>query len=136
MAESSSHMRLVNALAAWVSVTYFGGDSGHVLIDSPQSKPLAKPPRLNGFVPDVYANDGEGRQLIVGEAKTARGLESRHTRAQLSAFVRRCAQVDQSLLVLAVPWHVERFAKSLVRKIQSQVDGCRVSVVVLEKLSG
>ena len=136
MGESSSHIRLVDALVRWVAVNCFAGDAGHILIDSPKSSASAKPPRLNGFVPDVYANDGKRVQLVIGEAKTACDLENAHTRGQLSAFVMRCAQADESLFVLAVPWHTERFARSLVRKIQNQVDASNVRVIVLGKLKG
>jgi len=136
MGESEGHMRLVRELVLWVARDYFGGETGQLLVDTPGTNSFSKPPRLNGFVPDLYARDGKDKQLIIGEAKTARDLENNHTRDQLSAFLTGCMQCDDALLVLAVPWHVERLARNLLMKIQRDVEAQTVSVVVLEQLLG
>jgi len=136
MGESVQHMRLVKSLAEWVVDAYFENDAGHVLIDSPENSASAKPPRVYGFVPDVYAERSAPRHLVIGEAKTARDLENRHTRDQLTAFLTRCGQVPDSALVVAVPWHMTRFARALLRVLQRQADVREVMTVVLDALEG
>jgi len=136
MGESVSHVRLVESLLLWVATTYFRGDTGHILVDSRLLGSFSTPPRINGFVPDIYAENTSDGSLIIGEAKTARDIENRHTRAQLTAFLNRCAEDVNSLFVLAVPWDMERFAKVLLRNIQGQSKTCEVRAIVLEQLQG
>jgi len=136
MGESAQHMKLVKSLVEWVAQAYFENDAGQILIDSPESSASAKPPRVYGFVPDVYAERAMPRNLVIGEAKTTHDLESRHTRDQLAAFLMRCGQVPDSALVLAVPWHMTRFARALLRVLQRQADVRQVMTVVLDKLEG
>ena len=136
MAESATHAKLVESMRKWVIDTRFDGDSGHVLVDNPDATPFSKPPKTYGFVPDLYAKRRSGVGIIIGEAKTARDLENFHTRAQLTAFLRRCSEETDSLFVLAVPWHMERFARSLLRSIQYKEQICSVQAVVLERLEG
>jgi hypothetical protein len=136
MSESVRHMKLVRSLVAWVAGKYFDGDSGHILVDSPEGLLSGRPPPLGGFVPDVYAEQLGPRSVVVGEAKTPRDLESRHTQAQLLAFLGYCAQLPGSVLVLAVPWPMTRFAKSLLRVLQQQHQLKGTRTVVLEQLEG
>lgn len=136
MGESRSHMRLVGALIQWIADNYLSGDLGSILSDSPDSSASAKPPKINNFVPDVYAMVGNEKQLIIGEAKTARDLENRHTCDQLTAFLLQCTQTEDSLFVFAVPWYMTRLARNIVHKIQNKVNANNVVVVVLEKLQG
>jgi len=136
MGESSQHMKLVRSLVDWVAKEYFDGEPGHILVDSPEGLLSGRPPPLGGFVPDVYAQRLGPKTVIVGEAKTPRDLESRHTQAQLIAFLGHCTQVPGSVLVLAVPWPVTRFARSLLGAIQRHLGLPGVRTIVLDKLEG
>ena len=136
MPESVGHARLVDSLVGWIAATQLDGDPGAILVDCPASVASAKPPAILGFIPDVFVRKSVGRSLIIGEAKTARDLESRHTREQLTAFLTRCAQVRSSMLVLAVPWYLERFAKVALRRLKIASNATGVETVVLEQLPG
>lgn len=136
MSESVRHINLVRSLVWWVAREYFEGDPSHILMDSPEGLLYGRPPPLGGFVPDVYAEQFASRSVIVGEAKTPRDLESWHTRAQLLAFLGYCAQVPGSVLVLAVPWPMTRFAKSLLRLLEGEHRLHATRTVVLEQLEG
>ena len=136
MSESSSHMRLVRSLSQWVAKRYFDGDTGHILVDSPHNTASAKPPSVCGFVPDVYAGPTREGGFIIGEAKTARDIENRHTRAQLLAFLKRCGEDERTVLIMAVPWEMERFTKALLEILKCRASAQKVSTVVLEKLPG
>jgi len=136
MSESVRHMKLVRSLVTWVAHAYFGGDAGHILVDSAESSLSGRPPLLGGFVPDLYAKRLRLSSIVVGEAKTARDLENRHTRAQLIAFLEHCAEFPDSVLVLAVPWHMTRFAKALMCLLQRQQRLEGVRTIVIEQLAG
>jgi len=136
MSESVRHMKLVQSLVAWVAQAYFQGDLGRILVDSAEGLLAGRPPMLGGYVPDVYAKRFVPRTVVVGEAKTARDLENRHTRAQLVAFLKHCAEFPDSVLVLAVPWHMTRFAKALVCLLQRQQRLEGVRTIVIEQLEG
>lgn len=136
MSESVRHMKLVRSLVAWVSQMYFEGDSGRILVDSAEGVAAGRPPMLGGYVPDVYAKRFAPRSAVVGEAKTARDLENLHTRAQLVAFLKHCAEFPDSVLVFAVPWHMTRYAKSLMRVLVRQQGLGGVKTMVLEQLEG
>jgi len=134
MPESASHANLVGSLVRWIATSYFAGDAGGILVDSPTAKD--RPPKIAGFVPDAFAEAVPPERIIVGEAKTWRDLESRHTRDQLGAFLRWCHLNGGGVLVLAVPWPVTRLAAALVRSLQ-QKHGCElVRTVILDKLGG
>lgn len=136
MPESLVHMRLVDSLSHWVSEALFRGDKGAIMVDSPGAGPHGRPPRVLGYVPDLYAEGARRFQVVVGEAKTPRDLDHPRTFEQLSAFLRYAAHYESSLIVVAVPWYVERFAKALLQRLVQQNALDRVSTHVLEKLPG
>lgn len=134
MGVSTSHIRLVGHLVVWVSESLLDGDSGLILADLPDRSAQQKPPSISSFVPDVYVSRPSNNQLIIGEAKTARDVASKHTGQQLRAFLRKCAGSEASIFVFAVPWDMVRLARSIVRALQTEVGAQNVEVVVLEKL--
>jgi hypothetical protein len=134
MTESGQHRRLVQLLQDWVAAAYFSGDSGPILVDSPDSNTYSKPPAICGFIPDLYARRDPVGGVIIGEAKTPSDLENYHTRAQLAAFLTKCAEDAGSVLVLATPWHSERTAKAVLRHVQRRMDMNNVNAIVLEQL--
>lgn len=134
MTESDQHRRLVQLLQDWVAAAYFSGDSGPILVDSGDSNRHSKPPTICGFVPDLYARRDLVGGIIIGEAKTPSDLENYHTRAQLAAFLGKCAEDASSVLVVATPWHSERIAKAVLRHVQRHTDLDDVNAIVLEQL--
>jgi hypothetical protein len=136
MPESIKHIKLVSALVTWISTQYFSGDKGRLLIDSPEYTALSKPKRIDGYVPDIFALKLLGGGIVIGEAKTARDLDNKHTRYQIEAFMKYCAIRPGSVLVIAVPWYLTRYARSLLCNI-SRSCGCdSVSTEVLDQLEG
>lgn len=64
---------------------------------------LGAPPTLGGVRPDAWGYDGE--RVALAEAKTARDIDTEHTRIQLLAFVRlrKRATGATCRLYLAIP---------------------------------
>lgn len=134
MGESAAHSKLVRFLFSWVCANLFGGDSGPVLVDLPESPKRATPPRVGGYTPDLYGQYLAADLLVIGEAKTAWDLERTHTTQQLEAFLYECQRHDRSALVLAVPWDLVRLANGLLRDLRVSTGSQMVDVIVLEKL--
>ena len=139
MGESSSHIRLVEQLSSWILCNLLGGDHGCMMIDHPSGNITTRPPKIGGFVPDIYVHHGANNSLIIGEAKTGRDLETRHSLDQLDAFLGRCSQYENAMFILAVPWDMARLAEAIIRQLQNRSAGPGKHAVitkVLEKLSG
>ncbi len=135
MSESATHIKLVEELSSWISAKFLNGDSGLMLIDHPNSNKKERPPTIEGFIPDVYIPNAPGTLVIIGEAKTAKDLENNHSIAQIGAFLHRCSQTSDSILVLAVPWHMTRLGKNMLRYLKYRVGADNVRTEVLERLT-
>lgn len=136
MGESNSHMVLVNLLANWIADSLLCGDHGYIMVDSPDSYSQNRPPKIYDFVPDVFVINAPGYEFIIGEAKTARDVDSRHTMKQVEIFLRKCAESEKSFFVLAVPWYMVGLAESIVEHYRKKIGVEKEKTKVLEKLPG
>lgn len=136
MGESSTHMMLVKELVRWISEHCLGGDSGGLLHDGPECTPSRKSRSIGGFTPDVLAQRPCGDGVVIGEAKTSGDIDNMHSNAQLTAYMKRCAEQGDGLLVVAVPWHQSRRMESIIRHIKRRNALDDVESVVLRKLQG
>lgn len=133
MPESQQHRRLVQHLHDWVMSTHIHDSPTVVYIDSRQYSHISRPPLVNGYIPDLYVSRPDDSGVIIGEAKTANDLENEHTHSQFIAYLSWCAAREGSLLVVAVPWYMSRFAKSMVHNIEKRLR-VRPDSIVLDEL--
>lgn len=136
MAESATHQLLVRALVRWIDTNCADSSNGLLFVDEPTRTMEDKPPRLSGFTPDVYWKAIDGARVIIGEAKSAYDVESRHSRKQYAAFLSHLGRVESGILLIAAPWHVINQAKSLIRTIQRNCGLSGVKAVFLDQLPG
>ena len=136
MSESLTHVKLVKVLLEWIRGIEGNNENWTIFADSLSAHECSRPPTIEGFVPDVYALHALNGKVIIGEAKTAMDIESPRSRDQITAFIRFCQMNTNSLLVLAVPWHMTRFAKSLVNILRRKNQAQAVQTIFLEKLEG
>lgn len=136
MPESSAHSNLVTLLSNWIMEILSPEDRSHMFIDNPDNPPQKKPPKLYDFVPDIFVSDTNHYACIIGEAKTASEIDNDHTLEQLTAFLRKCSEVDKSLLVLAVPWHQVRLASSVVKYCKRKEGLDFIETKVIDRLPG
>lgn len=85
-------------------------------------------------MPDVWAKNIQNGMVIIGEAKTLRDIENRHSAAQLSAFLEYCNDNKPSLLIVAVPWMMVSCAKSQIKYLKNITKAQGVQVVFLDML--
>lgn len=131
MPESTEHADLVDILHRYMADRFSNGDLAQVLADSARSEFAGRPPRVEGFIPDVYFLSSAGSRVAIGEAKSMRDLENSHTEEQLAAFLRRCATAAGSTFVLAVPWPLERLAVAMLRDIWTREQATDVPIELL-----
>jgi len=93
------------------------------------------PQTLNGYRPDVYYSHND--LLMIGEAKTSKDLERKHSISQYKSFMNTCAQfTGKKYFFLFVPWNEFISAKNLLKRLQKQYNydvvikvGCDFDIV-------
>ena len=135
MPESEEHSNLVAILHSYVADRFCQGTADRVLSDSVSRDSLSRPPSIDGYIPDTYVVLNELGSVVIGEAKSLRDLENSHTESQITAFLRRCSFANGSAFILAVPWPVERFARSLMTNLQFREGLSHVESLVLSETS-
>lgn len=129
MAESSQHQHLVERIVKAVVGALHGYDEALCLVDGTTDSD-GIPHMIGGFRPDVYAVGAS--IVIVGEAKTARDLESPRTGHQLRAFLKYVEAHTSRHLVLAVHWTNVATAKSVLRNTAPNWGTVRRRVHILD----
>ena len=119
MPESERHARLVKAIIAHLDVHLGMIDEIMVRDDSIQPVRGERPPRVAGYVPDVYATDVPTTKTVIGEAKTAKDLETERSRRQIAEFLRYLAYMPTGLFILAVPTSHKARARWLIKELGS-----------------
>lgn len=117
MGESEQHMSLVRILDAWVRAQSSSTDWVCVFADLPETPPREKPPLVDGFRPDIWAEDIPRTFTLLGEAKTASDLETEHSTNQLRAFLQFLSLQSAPHLVIATPLRARASARSLVAQL-------------------
>jgi|TARA_B100000959_G_C14969109_1_gene618964 hypothetical protein len=133
VSESSAHIYLVDVMSKYIANKYFESDMGRLLIDSPQNSKNAKPFKVNGYKPDIYAKK-EDTMVILGEAKTDYDLDRKHSIEQFNAFLKYCSGFDDSIFVLAVPWYLSIHGKKILQNIQEDREFSSVRIEVIDKI--
>lgn len=138
MAESELHITLVRHLFSWVRDSLFDGDTGNIYVDLPEVARYAKPTNLcSGVRPDLSARSHRNDLLVLGEAKTAADLETRHSILQYNSYIEECERhPGPAMIVLAVPWHARRTAINLLVSLLGKKAASKTQIHVLDNLPG
>lgn len=136
MPESEEHSSLVVMLRSYIADRFCDGETVRIFTDSTNSESSMRPPSIAGYVPDAYVVLNELGAVVIGEAKSLKDLENSHTEAQVTAFLKRCGLAQGSTFILAVPWPVERLARTLLSSLQAREGMPYVDTVVLSEIDG
>lgn len=115
--ESSRHTRLVERLIAVVTSRH-PVPNGMLLLADHYTFGADRPPRIEGFMPDVFASDVPETFRILGEAKTPADLESERSLRQIAVFLDHLALRQSATFYLAVPWHLVPRARGIIRSLR------------------
>lgn len=111
--ESRAHAMLVERLIAHVRKTH-APERGLLLYADHWSVGRNAPPRINGFMPDVFASDLPTTFEVIGEAKTMDDLRTARSQRQLVGFLDHLALRPNSHFYLFVPHLGKREARSIL----------------------
>ncbi len=136
MAESLVHQRLVEQIVSYLQAEYEPLYQLAIFHDLPAFIGAEKPPRIGGFVPDVYAVDAPRSITILGEAKTEYDLATDHSHRQLSAYFTFLRLQPCGVLVLAVPWQAKARSLNLVKRLQQTLECSMVRTAVITGVAG
>lgn len=132
MPESTTHAALVQAVIAFAEVQL--GALVDIAVREDAVRPVRgeRPPRIEGYTPDVHATDVPTTRTLIGEAKTRADLETDHSRRQISAFLSYLAKTPGGVFVLAVPLTAGTTARRLLAELSAPLAGAAPQVVVLD----
>ncbi len=114
MSESSDHTSFVNEIVSFIKGLVHPRNDLVVYRDGPDATPQKLPPKLGGYRPDVLARLWRDHTFFIGEAKTGLDLYSKHTAAQLTAFLAEVAQNPKGALVVCAPFASYSTARALL----------------------
>ena len=135
MSESEQHNSLVIAIIKWIQNNKCEEENICLFMDSGLTPSGKRPKPINGHVPDVYAeNLALKKWIIIGEAKTARDLDSKRSEIQIKAFLENCSLYEEAIFVLAVPWDTTRYARLLLKVFKKNMNLERVKTIVINEL--
>lgn len=134
MGETEEHLQLVRRTVQYVEWRLRAYPAVAIFTDLPTTPRDGKPPRVGGFVPDVFATDVPTTFNVIGEAKTETDLEQPHTVLQLTAFLEHLRLLG-GILVVAVPWQARAAARRLVQELTSSLSAQQVETVVIDEMS-
>lgn len=130
MSESEFHQRLVDAAVRAIEIELHNTPF-HLWASQPKWAVHPAPFQVGGVQPDVIAVRRDSGFSIVGEAKTPRDIDNRHTRKQLKYYFEFLVTQPSGLLWISVPLgcggEALRIAHSLRREFQCERVGLRVS---------
>ena len=131
MGESIVHASLVRAIVRFAACTL--GELVEIAVWEDAIDPLRgeKPPKLGGYVPDVFATDVPTTTTLIGEAKTRKDVETQRSRSQIVAFLRYLAATPRGIFVLSVPLGVGGAAQRLLEGIDggATTEGTRMIIL-------
>ena len=129
MSESEAHRRLVRDTAVRVAK---GFGAVRIVTDVQDAPGGPTPPLIDGHRPDLWGTDATGRTILIGEAKTPRDLQRRHTVRQLRSFLGYLENQGRGCFVLAVEGHGAVFAKTLLRFFAQEACAMATRLVVFD----
>lgn len=134
MPESASHASLVAALVGFAESEL--GALASLAIRDDAVRPIRgeRPPRVNGYVPDLYATDVPTTATLIGEAKTRADLETKHTREQITAFLVYLSQTPNGIFALSVPLTAAATARRMLSQLKAPFDDSGTRTFVLDGL--
>lgn len=114
---SLAHEGLVEMIVKWLDQKGLGPDA-QVFCDTTDALGAEKPKKISGHVPDVFCYIPNSRHTIIGDGKTPRDLETRHTKDQLEAYADYLADYCATgELVIATRFEWASCARSILNSL-------------------
>jgi hypothetical protein len=135
MPESTQHLDLVRRLISYVNSNFSECRSLSIISDLPTTIGGERPPKIQGFAPDLFAIDVPATKTIIGEGKTRQDLETDHSRRQIGAFLYFLSRQPRGILIIAVPWQILGATQRMMRSLQSETEFHHsVEIIILDEI--
>ena len=133
MPESATHAGLVQAVILYAECEF--GDLADIAIREDAVRPVRgeRPPKIEGYVPDVFVTDVPTTTTLIGEAKTQQDIETDHSRRQIFAFLSYLSKTPRGIFVLSVPMAAGGTARRLLAEINEPFAGAATRAIVLDQ---
>ena len=133
MPESAAHASLVQAVILYAEREF--GSLADIAIREDAVRPVRgeRPPKIEGYVPDVFATDVPTTKTLIGEAKTQQDIETEHSRRQIVAFLNYLSETPRGIFVLSVPLVASATARRLVAELNEPFAGAATRTIVLDR---
>ena len=133
MPESATHAALVQAVILYAEREF--GNLADIAVREDAVRPLRgeRPPRIEGYVPDVFVTDVPTTTTLIGEAKTQQDIETDHSRQQISAFLSYLSKTPRGIFVLSVPLAASATARRLLAEINEPFAAAATRTIVLDR---
>ena len=121
MSESEAHRILVEHLKDEICAEFAKDQRISIRIDLDNTPNKPAPEKLNGNIPDLYAEGLNSKLEIVGEAKTFKDFDKPRSILQIKNFVDYTSKRDDAYFCLCVPYEIEIYAEAIVHDMASQM---------------
>lgn len=132
MPETATHADLVRTIILYAEHEFGGLENTAVREDAVCPMRSEKPPRIEGYVPDVFITDIPATMTLIGEAKTRHDVETDHSRRQISAFLSYLSKTPGGIFVLSVPLIAGPIARRLIYGVNQSFHAAATRIVVLD----
>lgn len=132
MPESSLHADLVQVIVRYAEQRFGGLANMAVLEDAVRPARNERPPRIEGYVPDVVVTDVPTTTTLIGEAKAQHDLETEHSRRQIAAFLKYLSKTPNGIFVLSVPLAAGATASRILLQLSRPFSDAPTETIVLD----
>ena len=132
MPESAVHADLVQAIVRYAEHRFGGLANIAVLEDAVRPVRGERPPKVEGYVPDVFITDVPTTTTLIGEAKPQQDVESDHSRRQITAFLSYLSKTPNGIFVLSVPLAAGATARRMLSQVNRLFPAVGTETVVLD----
>lgn len=135
MSESQQHINLIS-LALKQSYFLIAPEHHHFICADLSNTANLPPQTLEGYRPDVFFSSDT--LLVIGEAKTSRDIETRHSLKQYRSYLKKCSVFSgQSYIVMAVPWTDTALIHNLLKRVAKEYSFCGAfKIIVVDEFRG
>ena len=133
MPESATHAGLVQAIILYAEREFRSLADIAIREDAVRPVRGERPPKIEGYVPDVFITDVPTTTTLIGEAKTPHDVETDHSRRQIFAFLSYLSKTPRGIFVLSVPLAASATARRLLAELNEPFVGGATQTVVLDQ---
>ena len=129
MSQSKAHRNLIKGTVDALGSRY---TNISMLVDLQENPGDEVPPKIGGFIPDIYVTRKQGHSIIIAEAKTDGDIDNRHTRDQAISFIKHLNRRKAGIFILSVTGYKADRAKTVLHFIRKEFQVVSTEIEVFD----